>query len=1452
MPAVNLDCIQNVKDNNEDLMSFAATVRRFHDTITSPLQTVKISAPWAMTTELQQRLTVLTNELTSMSSKTEKLLSRGRFQKFLMNQEDAGVIAELNRELDRVVQAFMLKGAIVTEITIKETHQTVEQGFARTEVAIQETKTDLQDVHNELSKSLLMVAASTERTGSGLQDMREETMGGFSQVLSDVGKTEDAVHSTREELSRKLDIVSDNLLRSDVASINHQSKLLSAAQLQLLRDLPRAQARYDSQSRGDARGCFEGTRKNTLNEIYTWINSQDPNTPPIFWLCGLAGIGKSTIAHTIAAEEEQKHRLGASFFFSRDEADRRNPLLVYPSIAYQLAVFNPDLKRLVAEALEQDPDVGLAVMRKQFQKLIAEPLAAWEGKKGTLVIVMDALDECYPESGAEEILVRWAAELRRLAVPLKILITSRPELHIRAKFQSPSLRLISQPYILHDIEKSIVQADIELFLRHTLNAIAEDHGIPTPWPTDFELRVLVKRADILFIFAATAIKFIAGGKRRDPQARLNTLLKREAPKSTSKYQEVDSLYTQVLQHAVTEEEDDEDDAETTRRIFRSVLETIVLLRDPLSSGSLEALLSLKKGTVRSAITHLHSVLVVPEILDGQIRVFHPSFQDFLTNPKRCIDPQFYLNPEESQTRLASLCLRRMLATLKGDPCGIKNPWLYNSEVPNLRTRVEGAISPHIRYCCLHFASHLSQASPSDVALADLVVSFCKTKLLAWIETLSLIGDVDSAIPSLQMMRGWYKRTPSATRHNTDLLHDAHRIVLQFAAGIRQSSGHIYTSALPFSPPCVLKEQYASAIPLNYVLRGQPSTWDTCVCAIEDSDALWSVAYSADGERIVAGSSAGPVRVLSGSTGAELALLEGHTRGVRSVAFSNDGSRVASAAEDSTAKIWDITTGMLLATLSEHTDVVTFISFVSEDGMVLTASDDGTIRSWHSITGAPLSCRSGHDCEISGGALSPDGSIIATVTDTAIGIWELDQDEPLNLLMGESKDYASVAFLPDNVRLVSGSYSRVVCLWDYRAGTSLKVFKVQSDVTSLAIAQNGALMAIPYLREAVQLWDTETWSPMGLLEGHLNGVQSLSFSPDCSTLASASDDSTVRLWDCKGSLPTAPESSKVESSHGHAWLAASADGSCVVSVSGKRRAMKIWSLKSNSTPRTISMEEDSDFVLCSPDGRMFASDGLAKDLGVYDEQGYDIDSQRLRLWDASDLKCLATWSVDRPGGASGHGSAIFSQDGRLLASSLLAPGLQANEVSVWCTESFNQKSTFKNHHNDDIVALAFSTDNTHLFFASMIGYGIWDIPSGAQLVAIDAPGPATALACTYFADNMRIFCLKRLKLTVNGAELAARVIDSTTLSEIDDLPCSRTARIEGGVASYSLVFLEDKGDSLYLSGRSGSVRLCWLPQAWRVAGRVKDIVWSGRFLVFGLEGGDVGALDFEALRQTAQE
>lgn len=113
--------------------------------------------------------------------------------------------------------------------------------------------------------------------------------------------------------------------------------------------LPCADAEYDSSSR-DGSSCLNGTREGILQSIFNWINDNDPNGPRIFWINGLAGMGKSTIAHTIAEHVASRGaKLRASFFFSRDVQDRRNPLLLFSTIAYQLAKFDFAFRSRLAE-----------------------------------------------------------------------------------------------------------------------------------------------------------------------------------------------------------------------------------------------------------------------------------------------------------------------------------------------------------------------------------------------------------------------------------------------------------------------------------------------------------------------------------------------------------------------------------------------------------------------------------------------------------------------------------------------------------------------------------------------------------------------------------------------------------------------------------------------------------------------------------------------------------------------------------------------------------------------------------------------------------------------------------------------------------------------------------------------------------------------------------------------
>ncbi|KAG8946414.1 hypothetical protein FRC04_011860 [Tulasnella sp. 424] len=469
-----------------------------------------------------------------------------------------------------------------------------------------------------------------------------------------------------QELNRDLDrIVIAFTGRGSIGAEMEARAAKRLAQTLVIDKLPRAQARHDSASRVGANPCFQGTRNSILQEISAWID--DPNAPPIFWLSGMAGIGKSTIAHTIAEQEDKKHRLGASFFFSRDEADRRNPHLVYPTIAFQLAGFDTSLRGPIAQAVERDADIGLAIMQKQFEHLIAGPLAKLKVSAETILFVLDALDECRPASGALEILSRWALELPKISaqvgIPLKVLITSRPELHIHDQFNSSSFRLISQSFVLHDIEKSVVRADIELFLTKRLADLATRHRVGQSWPSVAEVNALVSRSDNLFIFASTTVNFIGGVKSgRSLQHRLDRLLKPDPNDTTSAFAQLDALYYQVLEDAESDLEETIPDA---GRTFRLVLETIVLLLDPFTSTSLAALLSLRNDDVLTAVQDLHSILVIPPDPDSSepIRFFHPSFSDFVTGPGR-LSGRFCIASAEGHARLAKLCLETMHSLLK--------------------------------------------------------------------------------------------------------------------------------------------------------------------------------------------------------------------------------------------------------------------------------------------------------------------------------------------------------------------------------------------------------------------------------------------------------------------------------------------------------------------------------------------------------------------------------------------------------------------------------------------------------------------------------------------------------------------------------------------------------------------------------------------------------------------
>ncbi|THU87015.1 hypothetical protein K435DRAFT_731107, partial [Dendrothele bispora CBS 962.96] len=143
--------------------------------------------------------------------------------------------------------------------------------------------------------------------------------------------------------------------------------------------------------------CTDNTRVTILSDIMEWAQNDSSDAPLGYWMCGMAGTGKSTIAKSLCLMLEEKELLGASFFCSRQIAECREYHHIIPTIAYQLAHYSRTFGEMLEKILEQKPDLASKEPATQMRELLIKPWeAVIKAKKIEYppVVVIDALDEC--------------------------------------------------------------------------------------------------------------------------------------------------------------------------------------------------------------------------------------------------------------------------------------------------------------------------------------------------------------------------------------------------------------------------------------------------------------------------------------------------------------------------------------------------------------------------------------------------------------------------------------------------------------------------------------------------------------------------------------------------------------------------------------------------------------------------------------------------------------------------------------------------------------------------------------------------------------------------------------------------------------------------------------------------------------------------------------------------
>jgi Mrp family chromosome partitioning ATPase len=503
-------------------------------------------------------------------------------------------------------------------------------------------------------------------------------------------------------------------------------------------------ASFNSHNEEHNARCLPNTRTELLDEMTRWANNE--NGKSIFWLSGMAGTGKSTIARTVAQSFASRGQLGASFFFKKGEGERGNASRFFTTIATDLVGCEPGMLPGIRKALDENSTISHKALKDQFEKLILQPLLGIKQARSQAVarvVVIDALDECEREADIRAILQLLARTKDIRPVPLRIVVTSRPELHIRLGFREMPNGTY-QDLVLHEVPRSTIEHDIRLFLEHELGVIRKERMLASDWPSQQQIIALVELAVPLFIYAATVCRYV-GSKGSSPTAFLNKVL--QYRKAT--FSQLDRTYLPVLDQLLGEQEEDEKEA--WLQAFREVVGSVVLLESPLSAVSLARLLQVSREEIQCRLDSLHSVLSVPENKDAPVRLLHLSFREFLVDPQKQGKSLFWVDEKSTHKKLASRCLELMSGPsgLHQDMCSLSESGVLRSEIDE--GTIASSLSPDLQYACRYWVDHLKQGEQGIVD-GDATHLFLQKHLLHWLEAMSLIRESSRCVDLLDSLQ----------------------------------------------------------------------------------------------------------------------------------------------------------------------------------------------------------------------------------------------------------------------------------------------------------------------------------------------------------------------------------------------------------------------------------------------------------------------------------------------------------------------------------------------------------------------------------------------------------------------------------------------------------------------------------------------------------------------------
>ena len=412
-------------------------------------------------------------------------------------------------------------------------------------------------------------------------------------------------------------------------------------------------AGFRSASNAGKASYLHGTR----DAVWRRINEWESGDKPICFLIGAAGMGKSTIASEFCRRHAAS--LGATFFFSRNDANVGSTEKFFTTLAYQLAQSRAELRPHIARAAESHSKAGASQqMEYAVKDLLDTPLKNAEDAgsvRSPVFIVVDALDECTESSTQPELIPECLRQLVSCALrhpsTFRLLLTSRPVPdHVEKARLDLKLEDRSVLLSLYDIEeRKAIDRDIRELIRTRLCAVE----VGKQWHQSDTAVVgrLTEQSQGVFVYARTAVDYVVGGTGLgEMKDRLVVLL---TPHNQYGLDRLDDLYRIVLETAFPIKELYPKKHEQVRLILAWV--ALCQDSDGISPAAIEKISRILCAESIPILSILRSVLVFDDAASDMhqtpFRAMHVTFRDFLVDQARCGD-HFWVDPGLMHARIA--------------------------------------------------------------------------------------------------------------------------------------------------------------------------------------------------------------------------------------------------------------------------------------------------------------------------------------------------------------------------------------------------------------------------------------------------------------------------------------------------------------------------------------------------------------------------------------------------------------------------------------------------------------------------------------------------------------------------------------------------------------------------------------------------------------------------------